>query len=555
MANPNPFHLNLMIISSDDLLSEPLKELLLNSGYNVQIARDLKQVQELMKTDPYSLFICDQKLQEASYLEVIQLIQASQPESSRMLLADHLDIQTFLQALNVGRIHKFIQKPWNNAALLEAVMALTERYRMKKETQNLHKILEIQHQALMKNHEILRRELQIGARIHETLLLGKVPKEIEGFSFDVITVASQEIDGDFFEFYHPTKNIFDVVIGDVMGKGLPAALVGTAVKTQLMRFAVPYTQIQIYDGDWKDNLLLPQEIITRVDREITSQLIQIEYFVSLFYGRFNLPKRTLSYVDCGSTKPIHYRSALKKASQLVGFNYPLGTVENQGYQLIEVSYSKGDIFIFCSDGVTETKSPTNELFGIEPILKIIEDNPLAEPPAITQLIRSALIDFAKKTTFDDDITIIIIKVVETKDLEYKKDNFKSFQADMNETRKVRDFVVNECKKIGELDENQVYLLQLAINEAFCNICEHGYKGLKKGEIKIKCEITEDGIAFTLSDQGVSFDPASINKPYITEEETKGFGLLLIRKIADQITYVHKDTENGWNQMRIFKKIK
>src|SRR5262249_7991660 len=92
--------------------------------------------------------------------------------------------------------------------------------------------------ALLKSLEDLaearKREVEIGARIQQTLLLGQPPRDLPGIHVAALTIASQKIDGDFYDFFSHQGRLLDVLVGDVMGKGVPAALLGAAIKSQFL---------------------------------------------------------------------------------------------------------------------------------------------------------------------------------------------------------------------------------------------------------------------------------------------------------------------------------
>lgn len=555
MENPlGSFREDILIVDDDKLILLALEETLKREGYRVLKASNGEEAINILISQPIAVIVCDQRMPGMSGIEVLKKAQGIRPDAVRIVLTGNRDLETVLQAINIGQVSQFISKPWDDLLLRQTIAESIEKYRLVKENQNLHNLIMTQHKELAKNHEILRHELTVGARIHESLLLGKVPQNIPGFKIAATTIPSKDIDGDFFEFYSPASQILDVVVGDVMGKGLPAALVGTAVKTQLMRFAVPFIHAQVFGKQefWHDDLLTPQEILQHVHTEIAEKLIHLEYFVSLFYGRFNCLKKTFSYIDCGSTKPIHYKSVQKRIVQLKGKNFPLGMVENDTYRLVEISYGEGDLFIFYSDGITEAKSPEHQLFGVERLTDIVQKNADADVDSLLEEIKSSVVAFAKKDFFEDDLTLIVIKIEPvpvTPNLQPWKLKLRS---SLEQLKTVRQFVQHCCQKAPGNTELLAIKLQLAINEAFCNIVEHGYEN-RPGDIILQVEFQEDGLVFQLSDRGVNFNPGDVVEPDMTGEREDGFGWHIIKEVADSVSYIHKESETGWNHLRIFKK--
>jgi len=547
--------ITILIADIDRIVKATFKKMLKEDNYSVLEASSGQQVLKVIERQKVAMIICGQELKDMAGLDLLVKVEATHPEIARIMLDGNLDQATYLRAINIGHVNQFIPKPWEKQAIMQLINTLAERYQLQQEEKKLNLILLEQHEQLTEKHEGMRQDLQLGTRIHETLLLGKIPQKIPGFSIEAIAIPSKEIDGDFYEFYHASPNVLDVVIGDVMGKGLPAALVGTAIKMQLMRFALPFTHHQVFehDGTWVDDLLLPREIIAHVHRELISQLIELEYFVSIFYGRFNLFKRTFTYVDCGSTKTIHYRSNLRNAVPLMGNNCPMGVLEKSDYQDVEVPYEKGDYFIFYSDGLTETQSPSGELYGHERLINIAEKNPTMDASALLRMIKASVSAFAQRTTFQDDLTILIVRITDIPYSEIQTVTAVRFKSDLESLKAVRTYVTRACRKLPRQDKDFTALLQLALNEAFCNIVQHGYKGENKGDIVIQSHIDKEGIAFEISDQGAHFDPSLVPEPSLAGDQERGFGWYFIKEIVDQVNYVHKETEAGWNHLRIYKK--
>ena len=154
-----------------------------------------------MSEHPIALVICDIWLPGMGGIEVLQQAQRLRPNAVRIALTAHSDLQTVLKTINIGHVSQFIVKPWDEFLLIQTVATSLERYRLVNENQNLHSLILSQHRELEKAHEKLRYEMQLGARIHEEMLLGKVPEGLPGISIAATTVPSDEIDGDIFVFY------------------------------------------------------------------------------------------------------------------------------------------------------------------------------------------------------------------------------------------------------------------------------------------------------------------------------------------------------------------
>ena len=476
------------------------------------------------------------------------------PCATRVILSKEKDIHKIEKITHNYQIFQFMPLPFNEAWNLQIIKSAVDKYKLSKENEKLHHLIYSQHQQLTKSHNNLSHELKVGARIYEVLLSGQVPSGICSLSIDAMTVPSKEIDGDFYDFYRPSQSLLDVTIGDVMGKGLPAALIGTAIKNQLMKYGI---FAGAPSGDFKskvfnNNITLVEKIITDVHKELSYQLLDLGFFVCLIYGRFDLENRIFSYIDCGATKPIYYDSLLKKGKFLKGKNFPIGVLEKEEFFLEKVKYHTDDIFVFYSDGITETKSPEGELFGAERLLKIIEEEKEQSPSELLSIIKNKVISFGKCCFFDDDLTLIVIKIKQKEKIGlYSKT--ATFNSNLSSLKPLRQFIHYLCLKAPGDNESLSSSLQLAINEIFCNIVKHGYKEQEDGKIIIKCNYQEEGILFELLDQGITFDLSKVKAPNFSGLQDHGFGVFIAKNSVDSIAYQPKESGQDWNSLTLYKK--
>lgn len=544
----------ILIVDDDRFILLALEETLKREGFDVLTAKNGEEAVDILSKQPISLILCDQRMPGISGVEVLAKAQELAPYAMRIMLTGNADLETALNAINIGQVSQYITKPWDDLDLQQKIQAAIGTYRLVKENRKLTEVILDQNKELTKNHLNFQHELRLGARIHQTLLLGKVPVKETDLEIKAISIPSKDIDGDFFEFYQPSSQVMDVVVGDVMGKGLPAALVGTAVKSQLMRFAMPAIHAQIYEkkGMWLEDLLSPKEVLKQVHAAMVPQLIYLEYFACLFYARFHMGRKTLQYIDCGSPKPLHFKAETKEIQLLKGEGLPLGTVDIEKYDIHETSYGPNDLFVFYSDGVTEARSPDGEFFGEDKLQELVQSNADLSADDLIGLIRNTVIEFTHMGDLHDDFTLVVVKVKPELMKSETETVTAKFSSHLSQLQAVRDFVNRVCKKAHQTDENFTQKLQLAINEIFCNITIHGYKSDPFGTITIRAEILDDGIALEIFDTGHTFDPATIEEPSLAGDEDNGFGWYLIKEIVDRITYVRKKDSDGQNHLHVFK---
>jgi sigma-B regulation protein RsbU (phosphoserine phosphatase) len=347
----------------------------------------------------------------------------------------------------------------------------------------------------------------------------------------VVTIPSQSVDGDFFEFLSCGDDCLDVFIGDVMGKGIPAALVGAAAKSDLLKAFG-----QLMAANLARQLPEPKDIINHVHGKLTGQLIGIERFISLYYCRFNLRDRRLDFVDCGHPRAMHYRADHGCVDLLVGENMPLGMVEGGSYTQASASFNPGDIFVFYSDGVTEARNKTGELYGEERLKACFQENVWLDSGEICARIRESVSAFTGSQTVADDLTCLSIKITSLEAFLPCMHWTMEFWGQLEFLAAVRGWTRGVCTCIHADDTQLADALELGVTEVVTNIIRHAYEGHAGKKIIIEARAFEDRVAITLTHWGKRFRPDSgqIRLPEPASEH--GYGLFIISKVADKATY-------------------
>lgn len=546
----------ILVVDDDPLISAALKISLENEGFHIITAADGPEALAILKQQAIAVIICDQHMPGMEGLEVLIQARTIQPKTIRIVLTGYDDVEKILQLINVGQVSQYIQKPWDHTSLVQIVSASLERYKLEIENKRLFELTLSQHAELKISHEKLQNELILGSRIHQVLLSGVTPGKVCGLAFAAQSIPSEMIDGDFYDFYRPADHLVDFVMGDVMGKGLPAALIGTAVITQLKRFAMPISHLNLFNKEdfWYEQVLPPEEILRLVHFSINSQLIDLEHFVCLVYGRFDLNRRTFSYIDCGSTKPFRYSAETKSIEILEGKNFPLGVAPTvNSYPVFHVPYNLNDIFLFYSDGITQARSPTGEFFGEDKLEQILKNHSHVSAEELLKIVKTEVFNFTKKESLDDDFTIIIVKVEEISNpVQDRPPVTAKFARDLTQQRAVRQFIKKICAQAPGDVQQLTNKLELAINEIFCNSVKHGGPQKEDQEIIICAQYTQNFLVIEIADNGVGFDPSSIAQPSLSGDRDSGFGIYMIQELVDGISYKRKETPDGWNHIRIKK---
>jgi len=389
------------------------------------------------------------------------------------------------------------------------------------------------------------REFEIGSKIQETLLLDRPPAHLACLRIAGLTLPTQRIDGDFYIFMEPREGSLDVIVGDVMGKGIPAALLGAATKAHLIKAAGHLTALST-----TGKIPEPKEIVMLAHADIGRQLIDLESFVTLCYARIDTGRRVVEIVDCGHTGTIQLHHSSGQIDLLHGDNLPLGVREHEIYEQISAPLDAGDLLLFFSDGITEARNSAGELFGAERLKQCIREHGQLEPSALVEVIRKAVVVFCESDRLADDLTVVAVRVEEVgPPLGQAAVVIKS---DLGQLYRVREFVRSFCNNlpVALLDQDSITALELAVNEAASNIMKHAYQGCSDQQIDIEAEAFSGRVLIRLYDQGRSFEPPSASLPAINVSRESGFGLYILSQSVDEVGY-YRD-ERGRNCVALAK---
>ena len=243
------------------------------------------------------------------------------------------------------------------------------------------------------------------SKTRHTLLWGQPPKNLDGVQISALGLASQHVGGDFFDFIRYDDLHWDMLIGDVMGKGVPAALLGARTKNEFFK-AIAQVSYLCPSGVVPDMV----QIVNTAHSLICGNLIELSRFVTACYVRFDLEKMLIELVNCGHTKTVHYRYSEGKCDLLKGENSPLGFDPHEIYGKTTINLECGDLLFFYSDGLTEAVNTEGEMFGVKRLSEFIEQNCDLEPETLTRRIHHDLTDFSAEGTLADDLTCVTVKI-------------------------------------------------------------------------------------------------------------------------------------------------
>lgn len=382
------------------------------------------------------------------------------------------------------------------------------------------------------------REIEIGSEIQKAVLLGQPAGNIKGIDLDVLTIPSKRIDGDFYDFSYYNDNCLDILFGDVMGKGIPAALLGAAIKSTFLE-----SKVELITKFSEKKLPEPADIVTQAHSHIAVKLIDLSSFVTLHYARINLEQNRMDFVDCGNTPIIHFSDFTNTCWRIKGTNIPMGFSENELYEQFSLPLEENDLLFFYSDGITEASNPDGVLFGEDRLTELIKENCRNEPSVLIENIKNAVISFSQAETFRDDLTCAAIRI--NKNMVSSQINMiqQTFTGTIDKLAFVRNMVQETLEKYltGKLSEEETTKVVLAFHEAATNIIKHVFNYEKDNKIQLKMGIYSQWFFIQLTYRGELFDWTRPAKPILDGISEEGYGIYIMSRTMDSVLYTSDDS--------------
>ncbi|MEO8070059.1 MAG: GAF domain-containing SpoIIE family protein phosphatase, partial [Acidobacteriota bacterium] len=255
------------------------------------------------------------------------------------------------------------------------------------------------YEELSANEARIDKELRFAKRVQAALLPTQLPKRVKGVDLSVQFAPARELGGDFHDFLVPESNTLIVALGDVSGKGVPAALYSV--------FAGELVRGRTFRRRYLPERSSPADVLTSINTILHERQLE-EYYCTLCYALFDLKRRTVTLANSGVPYPIHMSGDICTQIEIPGV--PLGSFFGVSYDQVSVPLAAGDTFVFCSDGVFEAMNSHGDEFGsarVIEIVKALHTNPAAD---IVNEIFRAVDEHRDGFAPNDDTTVVALKI-------------------------------------------------------------------------------------------------------------------------------------------------
>ena len=378
--------------------------------------------------------------------------------------------------------------------------------------------------------ERIEGELEVAKSIQNAMLPTIFPPFLDRTDLNIYGMVrpAKEIGGDLYDFYVRHDKLF-FCIGDVSGKGVPAALVMATIRS-LFRSITAHEEragaiVRLLNDALSDN---------------NDQLM----FITLFLGVLDLKTGELHYCNAGHNAPLHL--SLQQVPYSVEMlhvqaNLPLGVEKGIEFNAQQTKLHAGDTLFLYTDGLTEAENKKHQQFGETRMNEALQEAGLLRPRQLVEKMERNVDAFVAGAQQSDDLTMLAIR--------YQLPAIV-MRNDIQQIPTLAEWI----DSLG-IPEELNMPINLALEEAVTNVMLYAYPGQDDGKVFVEFVKAADKIVFTILDSGIPFDPTQAPEADTTlsleDRAIGGLGIHLVRNLMDEISY---ERSNDKNILTLVKKI-
>jgi sigma-B regulation protein RsbU (phosphoserine phosphatase) len=255
------------------------------------------------------------------------------------------------------------------------------------------------YETILANEVRLEKELRFAQRVQAALLPIELPKRMKNVDVAGRFAPARELGGDLYDYLAPEANSLAIAVGDVSGKGVPAALYSA--------FAGELIRSRTFRRRYAPDRFGPAGVLASTNTILYERQLE-EYYCTLCYAVFDFKRRSVTLANSGLPYPIRCSGDTVGQIELPGV--PLGSFAGSTYDEVSFDLAPGDLFVFCTDGVFEANDALGREFGAERLLQIVAEVRTRPAREIVDAIFAAVQDFRADTPPNDDMTAVALKI-------------------------------------------------------------------------------------------------------------------------------------------------
>jgi len=384
----------ILIVDDEPFNVDYLEQELEDLGYDCINAANGQEALDLVSAESPDMILLDIMMPEMDGFEVLGRIKAN--ENWRhipvVVISALSDMDNITKGIELGA-DDFLPKPFDPILLQARLKAGLERKRLSDLEQKYLKGLE--------------RELEIGREIQADFLPKEIPQP-DGWEIAAYLLAAREVGGDFYDVFEISKNNVGIILGDVVDKGVGAALYMTLFRS-LLRITIGSNLATSSLGGGnepgEDGIAMLKRAVSYTNTYIC-RIHHSASYATLFFGILNLDRGSLCYIDAGHEPPLIINSGKIKC-KLRTTGPAVGILEETEYGVEEVQVERDDILFVYSDGITDVRNADGVIFGQDKLTTLLE-KPKKSAKSLLNYIISQTDHFRGNAEQYDDITLLAL---------------------------------------------------------------------------------------------------------------------------------------------------
>ena len=376
-----------------------------------------------------------------------------------------------------------------------------------------------------KEKERIGTELKLANLIQSNSLPNDFPVFPERDDFDLYALMrpAKEVGGDFYDFFLIDDNHLGLVMADVSGKGVPAALFMMVTKILVNEIS------HIYES--------PGEVLTLVNDRICSNN-KNNMFITVWLGIVNLKTGEVVAANAGHEDPAIFNGnefIIDKQKHGI----PIGAMDGYKYKDYKFKLKTGNKLFVYTDGVPEAEDDNDKMFGLDNMIKSLNKVKESSCTGILNSMKNDVDKFVNGAVQFDDLTMLCFEYIGKSKIKRKQ----VFRADVLELDNVLSYVHSVIDK--KVEKNQSMKLDVVIEEIFVNIAKYAYDDV--GDVLIEVLFDKNKLILTFEDEGNPFNPLEKDDPDTSlssdNRQIGGLGIFMVKKMVDKVKYEYKDNKN------------
>lgn len=390
--------------------------------------------------------------------------------------------------------------------------------------------------------ERIRTEIQLASQLQADMLpeVKGIFADRDDFMLAASMTPAKGVGGDFYDFFLLDEERLALVMADVSGKGVPAALFMVVSRTMIRSRLMAV-------GKGEHALSVAVEEVNQSLCDNNKELM----FVTAWIGVLNIASGEVDFVNAGHCRPLIRRKDGLCEYETTFSGMMLAGMEGTTYRQGQLKLGKGDMLLLYTDGVTEATGPSGDLYGEQRLLRTVEGAENISPKEMLDVLWEAVDSYREEEPQFDDITMLAIT--------WRGQGFeeKTGIPIMENMQEFIDFVETILNDSGVSMKTAVKI-HVVVDEIFSNICYYSGAtevtlGIRINEKEMEGRTAEQEITIYFEDDGIPYNPLDRSDPDVSEllgrRQEGGLGIYLVKKRMDRVEYEYI---NDRNRLTVYK---